>query len=483
MNNDEYRLVISMRNSMYRTYTVQLDFVEMERFNLAERVEDRPALMRWELWQPNLYKLQTLQFAVEFFKVDVVEEKRDSRKELAMLLNKAKIPRVLEDELIKIQKGGSLETGPDAKEAELIRTWAPDPLSPDFKAADPFSYAIDFSKVRYYQYIAGGLGSSGICVVDIEDSGVLVVKEAKAVWADLLASSIGRRLASHPKFCTGGNNPCWIMPGVRSLSWGTPQFNALIDSLEKLEFIRTEGTGSDLPKIHRMKNTNDLLIMKYIVGTGIFELSDDPTEAAQIFSPKVLRSIGKSLVFDMLINNWDRIPAIWSNEGNGSNLMFSLAKGENASGKVINVVLIDQAVMVIKGEDQVQDYFDSISDFVARAAQDYRFVQEKNSLPSGKFSSLSVVRDFILKNTSTAHDIGPEGDLEVLLGFCDAVESISNSENGILSEAILKEIEGDAQRKLDAEVEQMQAFGEIKHCIKFVNGALDAFRRGWSKST
>ena len=40
--------------------------------------------------------------------------------------------------------------------------------------------------------------------------------------------------------------------------------------------------------------------------------------------------IGRILTLDLLLNNWDRLPIVWENEGNPNNIIFS--KSGNAWG-------------------------------------------------------------------------------------------------------------------------------------------------------
>merc|ERR1719253_250215 len=64
-----------------------------------------------------------------------------------------------------------------------------------------------------------------------------------------------------------------------------------------------------------------------------------------------LQMLGRLLAADILLNNFDRLPAIWDNEGNAGNLLVAshASKGDNletdsvSSSKSCELVVIDTA--------------------------------------------------------------------------------------------------------------------------------------------
>lgn len=75
--------------------------------------------------------------------------------------------------------------------------------------------------------------------------------------------------------------------------------------------------------------------------------------------------VGRLIAFDVLINNVDRVPLLWDNEGNTANLMLLLQSKEDSG---LSVIGIDQAVTAIvqQGPGRSQ-YLDRVSKLVHAA--------------------------------------------------------------------------------------------------------------------
>merc|ERR1719436_646924 len=98
-------------------------------------------------------------------------------------------------------------------------------------------------------------------------------------------------------------------------------------------------------------------------------------------------SLGRLMAFDMLINNFDRLPLAWSNDGNLGNVMLGASQGP--------VVGIDQCVTPIKHPNGLHMYLDRVKDVVAEA----------RGSPMGK-SRFAAVKEAIHVNTGI--DLGKE---------------------------------------------------------------------------
>merc|ERR1740138_1804722 len=72
----------------------------------------------------------------------------------------------------------------------------------------------------------------------------------------------------------------------------------------------------------------------------------------------LLSELGSLIALDCLLNNLDRVPAIWSNDGNLSNVMVVQGR---------TVVGIDQQVSAIADAGGRERYFASLRDFVSDA--------------------------------------------------------------------------------------------------------------------
>jgi len=89
--------------------------------------------------------------------------------------------------------------------------------------------------------------------------------------------------------------------------------------------------------------------------------------------------LGRLMAFDMLINNFDRVPLVWTNDGNLSNVMLGSSLG--------SVVGIDQAVAPITNEQGLLTYLRRIQ----------RTVTEMHKGESGV---LAAVKNAIYVNTA-----------------------------------------------------------------------------------
>ncbi len=73
--------------------------------------------------------------------------------------------------------------------------------------------------------------------------------------------------------------------------------------------------------------------------------SVDPSQASTYVTPQTLKIMGKAMLGDLILNNWDRIPlkGVWKNEGNGRNVMVKLCNSqERVSGgdRILTYILL-----------------------------------------------------------------------------------------------------------------------------------------------
>ena len=90
-----------------------------------------------------------------------------------------------------------------------------------------------------------------------------------------------------------------------------------------ITFVRSKNEN-DCRLLKKKFNRATLLLMEYVSGIDLLHL--DPNKAASLFKEtqgkENLKGIGKLIVLDFILNNWDRLPIIWDNEGNYANIMF-----------------------------------------------------------------------------------------------------------------------------------------------------------------
>lgn len=98
----------------------------------------------------------------------------------------------------------------------------------------------------------------------------------------------------------------------------------------------------------------------------------------------VLAGLGSLVALDCLLNNVDRVPAIWNNDGNLSNVMVTSAHV---------VIGIDQQINAITEPSARDRYFTTVKDFVA-TSQHFRVAD----------ASCIKIRTAILENTGVELD-------------------------------------------------------------------------------
>jgi hypothetical protein len=111
---------------------------------------------------------------------------------------------------------------------------------------------------------------------------------------------------------------------------------------------------------------------------------DESKSPKQIKNTKrLLRQLGKLVAFDMLCNNWDRLPVIWDNEGNLRNIRV-----EHIGVDEPNIVALDNTITCII-PDNFNTYEEKLRDCLAALTTDvnaeykgYKTVREVLSFTS-----------------------------------------------------------------------------------------------------
>jgi len=215
----------------------------------------------------------------------------------------------------------------------------------------------------------------------------------------------------------------------------------------------------------------------------VFGLSQDrPGESLSEHGRAVLRTLGTLIAFDMIINNFDRLPCIWENGGNAGNIMFEMATGDPLS--------IDNMVCCIPPENEMAS-----SKYLERVRQ---IVLDVARSPEREHSEFARIRNFLREGCVDGHgwiglgiEVGFVGTLEVQNGFLNlvhfAVYGDGGEEGGGITQewlegirdALLRYLPGDDPLH-DAPV-HMYGFGTIHP--KFCASVVDAFRSALTQAT
>jgi len=145
---------------------------------------------------------------------------------------------------------------------------------------------------------------------------------------------------------------------------------------------RAEAEEGDRMQVEFLKRGASLTLQEYI--NGIVMMGTPAQEYLQGLEPSargaLCEKLGRLMAFDMLINNFDRFPLAWPNDGNLGNVMLGASQG--------SVVGIDQCVSLIKHPTGLQDYLGRVKRAVDEAT--------KGAASRGRFQA---VRDAINLNT------------------------------------------------------------------------------------
>lgn len=428
---------------------------------LADRVQDRPMLKSTQQWNTT-YNLEELRFAfsvmynlekalVDQGKLtpDVVKLCLGKPEKLIEWLNQQRIPKIDPEQLKEMmQKRAIANMTPEEKEhAEECIKWHVDPkllASGKYKFAEMWTLVPDLGKTMFYQHIEGGSWSPGVFVIEVDRHGLAVIKEGKESEAVVVAAELGRVISADSK---EEETKRYTIPKMRCVTTNSRMFQVTMDRLLQLEKLRNKGNGMDVPKFKRIQQVGKFVVMDYMSAFGICELPDDSALVGKVIgSQKILWGIGAAVFFDMLINNWDRIPVkgVWTNDGNPANIMFSFESG-GANGKL---VLINQSVRPIKVADRKKAYQEQLRKFTTNAFKQFNDCVVGKKVNNSTITCMHSIREFITMNTCVAYDVGINGELEILKGFCSVVRGYIDNPASLSREFL----EDKLSRKIDEEL-------------------------------
>jgi len=130
------------------------------------------------------------------------------------------------------------------------------------------------------------------------------------------------------------------------------------------------------------------MVMEFMDGVD-FEHLGDLERLLLSGEGTIVKEIGHIIAFDMFINNWDRLPIVWQNEGNLGNLFVQNVD----KGKIVG---IDQAVTCIHPVVNKVGY----ENYIERVRA---FLDEITTSPDKESSQMKKFRELIV--TSTGFDI------------------------------------------------------------------------------
>ena len=154
-------------------------------------------------------------------------------------------------------------------------------------------------------------GSGGVVFVKMP-KGVAVLKSgtslANEFFGAWVAEAVGVRAPKH-----------------RLLSHTNGEYEAVVAAVKRTASLETRIAMS------RILQRANLAVLQFVRGKSLFEVSKLPSDAASV------RQIGGIVALDIILNNFDRLPLIWSNLGNGDNVLVDKSGG---------VIALDNRVVV-----------------------------------------------------------------------------------------------------------------------------------------
>jgi len=112
------------------------------------------------------------------------------------------------------------------------------------------------------------------------------------------------------------------VPAMRVVQWSNGEYQRMVEEMKLCSYSEVKTKT----KVRRELDRAYALLMEYIPGFSLADIGPSRLSTAlqQPNSQTLLHQIGRIVAGDLLVNNSDRIPLVWHNNGNPNNLLFSL---------------------------------------------------------------------------------------------------------------------------------------------------------------
>mmetsp|Transcript_69081 Transcript_69081/g.131784 ORF Transcript_69081/g.131784 Transcript_69081/m.131784 type:complete len:594 (-) Transcript_69081:170-1951(-) len=324
-------------------------------------------------------------------------------------------------------------------------------------------------------------GSEGVLFVELPGKRAVVVKAPVHVASEMFGNVLCGQLGV-------------MCPNVRLVTIASNEGRSLLEALVRAD----EWRDPEERRVLRMLSGRPLLlVIEYVQAQELASMflpasrawskeafglhpGDSPASLSDR-GKEVLRSLGTFVALDMIINNFDRLPCVWDNQGNAGNLMFAKGTYEPLS--------IDNMVCCIppQNEKAIAKYLDRVREVVADCKRHLEHGVEQ--------LEFSRIRCFLKDGnvqgqgwTGLGIDIGIDGTLEIQKGFMNAVHRAvygngSDSEQITLEwlddirDALLQQLPG--EKPLHDAPMHMYGFGFIhpQFCASVIEAFQDAIER------
>jgi len=152
---------------------------------------------------------------------------------------------------------------------------------------------------------------------------------------------------------------------LRFLSPASAEFDVAHRALASAQPDEPEHRKNLLVQFARMRKTGcPLMVMEFVHGDSLQGRLG--SEALSRGEKGFMRNLGHVLAMDLLMNNWDRMPALrsWPKAGNLGNVLVVSGGNDGGEGHSYSVVAIDQTAHLLCEPQKRADYYHALRSFV-----------------------------------------------------------------------------------------------------------------------
>ncbi|PRP75788.1 hypothetical protein PROFUN_08782 [Planoprotostelium fungivorum] len=260
--------------------------------------------------------------------------------------------------------------------------------------------SVDWSTIKGVWTTEDG---SELFFVELE-AGVVALKGSLTIASDIFANNLA--------IVAGLED----VPKMRVVVEQDSEWGQMTENLWRMEAtkreagLKNEESNSKLAK--SLLGRVSFIMMEFVRGHDLQSLlgEEEGKLIRRIFAKReVLEAIGHLIAFDLYVNNWDRFPYVWMNNGNPKNVMFNIRKEK--------VLGIDHTFTSIDPEqfgENCEKYLQSVQEAIEEAA----------AHPDKESSQTKRVRDFLLEHSKV--DIGEDGSKVIQRGLLKGVSMIGS---------------------------------------------------------
>jgi len=266
-------------------------------------------------------------------------------------------------------------------------------------------------------------GSEGVLFVELPEKQAVVVKAPGRIASEMFGTMLCKNLGIR-------------CPQMRLVKRNSEEGHAIFSALVTADRRRPPGERSVSAMLNKKAA---FLVIEYLKA---YELADLGVKrplkdwGAQVLGlpeglndhgRQVLRDLGSLIAFDVFVNNYDRLPCIWMNQGNPGNIMFD-AVGHS-------VISIDNMMTCIQRPCSEPIGLKLYSEYMARARATCEAVAQN---PEEEHPDFKRVRQLLSQGCPDGHgwrgiglDIGSEGTIAVQDGFLQTVQTLVYGADGM----------------------------------------------------